>query len=931
MGARIASLDPVSSSLGPVDGWPALLCSSIDLMLACDRPMCLAWGAGRVLLYNDAFVPLLAERHPAALGRPVLAVWGDAGERVGQAIDQVFAGQMASLDGVLPDATREGGHGLSLDCSPIRGEAGRVEGLLGVVADVSARLRAERNRARAEASLRQSELRFRALVNASSDVVYRMSPDWIEMRQLDGRGFISDTDTPSVRWLEAYIFAEDRDEVLATIGQAVRSRSVFELEHRVRRVDGSVGWTHSRAIPILDADGAIIEWFGMAADVSDRHFAAEKLRESDEAYRTLFNAMDSGFCLIEVCYDGAGAPVDLRFVEVNPAFARHSGLSDAAGRSVSELLPDLERAWLEIYDRIVRTGLAERFELGAKALGRWFDVNAFRIGAPGQHRVAVLFTDISDRHRSERALRDLNDSLGRRIAVTVAERQILADVVEGSDAIVEVVSQDYRWLAINRTGADAFERTHGPRPRVGDCLLDVLADAPVTLATLRALWARALGGEEFTVSHETDDPPPQRRYYETRFNVLSNAEGQRIGAYRFVNDVTERVREQARLREAEEALRQVQKLESIGQITGGVAHDVNNLLAPIFIALDVLQDQAYGGERERQLIAGAARSAERARTLVQRLLSFARRQPLLPTVVDLAALVSGMGELIASTMGPKVRLVVDVPHGLPPALVDANQLEMALLNLAVNSRDAMPDGGTLSITARSRRVEPGVVLPALRTRLAAGRYIWLSVADDGIGMDDATLARASEPFFSTKGVGKGTGLGLSMVEGLASQLQGAMAITSQRGVGTTVDLWLPEARGLPSSPEKTVAARVAAARGRVLLVDDEELVRTSIGALLTDLGYGVTQVASAEAALAVLETSSRFDLLITDQQMPGRTGSALVRDVRRQRPDLPVLLISGYADVDAVEPDLPRLAKPFRRMELIEALPLVLDRGAPRH
>jgi signal transduction histidine kinase len=241
----------------------------------------------------------------------------------------------------------------------------------------------------------------------------------------------------------------------------------------------------------------------------------------------------------------------------------------------------------------------------------------------------------------------------------------------------------------------------------------------------------------------------------------------------------------AKLQEAEDALRQSQKMEAMGSLTGGVAHDFNNLLTPIVGALDLLQRKGVGGERAQRLIAGAIHSADRAKTLVQRLLAFARRQPLQPVAVDIAGLVEGMAELLASTTGPQVHVVVDVAKDLPPANADPNQLEMALLNLGVNARDAMPDGGTLRISATRDSVR------APRGTLKLGHYVRLSVADTGFGMDEATLARAAEPFFSTKGVGKGTGLGLSMAHGLAAQLGGALTIQSRQGAGTNIELWLP--------------------------------------------------------------------------------------------------------------------------------------------
>jgi PAS domain S-box-containing protein len=386
-----------------------------------------------------------------------------------------------------------------------------------------------------------------------------------------------------------------------------------------------------------------------------------------------------------------------------------------------------------------------------------------------------------------------------------------------------------------------------------------------------------------------------------------------------------RLRDQARLAEAEAALRQTQKLDAMGQLTGGVAHDFNNLLTPIIGSLDMLQRRQVGGEREQRLIGGALQSAERAKTLVQRLLAFARRQPLQPSAVDVGAVVASMADLIDSTTGPQISVVVEIAPDLPPAKADANQLEMALLNLSVNARDAMERGGVLRITAVAETVEAG-----RHKDLRPGRYVRLSVADTGAGMSEAVLARAIEPFFSTKGVGKGTGLGLSMVHGLASQLGGALVISSRPGLGANVELWLPESPDEPA-PDDARPARALASPlvGTVLLVDDEEAVRMSTADMLADLGYAVVEAASTEEALRRLEEGLRIDLLVTDHLMPGLTGVDLARAVLARRPGVRVLIISGFAEVEGIDPDLPRLTKPFRQAELAAILASLSPRAAP--
>lgn len=370
----------------------------------------------------------------------------------------------------------------------------------------------------------------------------------------------------------------------------------------------------------------------------------------------------------------------------------------------------------------------------------------------------------------------------------------------------------------------------------------------------------------------------------------------------------------AELQEAQEALRQAQKLEAMGQLTGGVAHDFNNLLTPIFGTLDLLKRRAIGGEREQRLIDGALESAERARVLVQRLLAFARRQPLQPVAVDMAALASEVGELLDSITGPQIRVVVESSPGLSAARADRNQLEMALLNLGVNARDAMPRGGVLRLSVAA--VTVGSERPL---GLSPGAYIRLSVADTGEGMDEATRRRAVEPFFSTKGVGKGAGLGLSMAHGLAAQLGGVLTIASAPGAGTNIELWLPASdQTAIDEPDICDAPRPGA--GLALVVDDEPLVRASTAACLAELGYGVMEADSAEAALALMDTGLRPDVLVTDHLMPGLSGVELARRVRARQPAAAVLIVSGFAEVEDLAPDLPRLVKPFRHDDLAAAL-----------
>jgi signal transduction histidine kinase len=378
-----------------------------------------------------------------------------------------------------------------------------------------------------------------------------------------------------------------------------------------------------------------------------------------------------------------------------------------------------------------------------------------------------------------------------------------------------------------------------------------------------------------------------------------------------------------RTQEREQALAQLfeaQKVDTIGQLTGGVAHDFNNLLMAMLGSLELLRKRMSDDPGAQRLLDNALKGAERGAALTQRLLAFARRQELRPEAIDIADLIAGMRDLLSRSLGPTTTVTEEIAEGLPPVLADVNQLELALMNLALNGRDAMPEGGVLTIAASEYQSEG----PASDS-LAAGRYVRISVGDSGQGMAKTVLARATEPFFTTKGAGKGTGLGLSMVHGLAAQSGGALCLRSEVGVGTTVDLILPRATERQSSlqAERTVFEPDACKAATVLLVDDDALVSEGTAAMLEDLGHEVLEARSGAIALRLLQERSNVDLVITDHAMPEMTGLDLARIIRQRYPDLPIILATGYAEVSpdaAADFGLPRLSKPFTQRTLSEVI-----------
>ena len=519
---------------------------------------------------------------------------------------------------------------------------------------------------------------------------------------------------------------------------------------------------------------------------------------------------------------------------------------------------------------------------------------------------------------SEGRLRELNETLECRVAESLAERRLLAEIVEATQAFVQVADLDYRWLALNRAAADEFERIFGVRPKVGESMLDLLADQPDHQAAVRAVWGRALAGEEFAAIEEFGDPARDRRAYEMRFNTLRDRSGHRIGAYQFVYDVTERLRAQERLRAAEDALRQAQKMESLGQLTSGVAHDFNNLLAVFATALPLLE--RTGEPPSPRIIAAMRRAITRGTGLTRQLLAFSRRRPVNLESIDVVALLAGMRAMLDATLGGRIEVDARFGCDLWPVEADPGEMELAVINLCVNARDAMPAGGLITIAADNVCLEGE----------GAGQFVSISVSDTGVGMPPEVQARVFEPFFTTKDVHKGSGLGLPQVYGFVQQCLGRVTITSAVGLGTTVTLLLPRSlTGSMGAAAGGDAARPTEARARadrhehVLLVDGDHQLSALTGELLTSLGFSVSHVATIEAARRRLTPPHDIEMVLLDLALPGDvTGLTLAREIRSQHPALRILLATGTVEPPAGMKDgeFPLLLKPYSVDSLADAL-----------
>ncbi|TXN02409.1 PAS domain-containing protein [Methylobacterium sp. WL64] len=775
--------------------------------------------------------------------------------------------------------------------------------------------------------------------------------------------------------------------------------------------------------PITDADGAVTGIFVEGHDVTERTLGEVALGENEARYRTLFESIEVGFCIIEMRFEGDRA-VDYRIVEANPAFVRQTG-ADVAGKWVSEFAPDLERHWFDTYGGVAQTGTPAHFEHYAEVFGRWFDVRALRTGEPGANRVAVFFSDITERRSmekraeaGERELRLITDALPVLISFIDADylyrfaNQAYDDwffmppeQVVGQDVRVllgpegyaarksfmdqalagEAVTFELDWphrdgrprvaeirylprrtadarvdgfhvfvqdvTARKQTEAELARQVAArtvERDRIWQATSDMLCVANLDgyFVSLNPAWPSKLGWTDAEMKarpfldfvHPDDVASTLKaanglargeaqttfenryRHKDGRYLWLSWNAVPRDGlVYASVRDVTE-IKEQAEvLRLTEEALRQSQKMEAVGQLTGGLAHDFNNLLAGISGSLELMQTrmtQGRLGDLDRYMTV-AQGAAKRAAALTHRLLAFSRRQTLDPKPTNVNRLVTDMEELIRRTVGPSIHLEAVGLAGVWPALIDPGQLENALLNLCINARDAMPDGGRITIETANKWMDDA---GARKHDMPPGQYLSVCVSDTGTGMSADLMTKVFEPFFTTKPLGEGTGLGLSMVYGFARQSGGQVRLYSEVGEGTTVCLYLPRHYG--EADEDEVARKLSeverAEQGEtVLIVDDEPSVRMLVTEVLEDLGYTAIEAADSVAGLRVLQSDVRIDLLVTDVGLPGGMNGRQMADVgRERRPDLKVLFITGYAENAVLgngylRPGMQILTKPF--------------------
>ncbi|PPU12523.1 hybrid sensor histidine kinase/response regulator [Xanthomonas arboricola] len=938
MAQAVRAYDWAATPLGPTTQWPSPLRNAVSLMLSSPESMYVVWGDALTFFYNDAYTPILGPRQPHALGAPLQELWADAWEAVRAPIEAAFAGRASRFEEVPIGMNRYGtpeDTWWTFSFSPIYLDDGRVGGAFCVTNEVTDRKVAQNRLADEHERLirlfEQAPM-FMAFLSGPQHRVEFANPCY--SRLIGHRDVIGKPLAEALPDLVEQGHLHRLDEVY----QSGRAYAANALAYNVQAEPG--GPVERRLLdlvyqPIAGADGTVSGIFVQGLDITDRIGLERAVREAEVRNRQILDSV----------MDYAIIATDLHGLVTS----WNEGAQRILGWSEAEMLGQtLERTFTpeDVERRQILIEAAAALESGSGMDERWhvrksgqrFWANGSLMVLRDETGAAIGFVKVlRDRTAERLASEALRESERRLDALVRASSQSIfsasADWRElrqlvGEGALSDALSASLNWqqemvhpddrarLAeaiahsiINKTGLDVEYRVLDADQRVGWTLMRAIP----------LLDEREQIVEWFGTAADITD----KRLAEQQLRQLTET-------------LEERVRERsAALLLAEEKLRQSQKMEAVGQLTGGLAHDFNNLLTAISVGLELLQTRIEQGKYDRleRYVEMAQSSAARATALTQRLLAFSRRQTLAPTALEVQALVQGMHDIIARTLGPSIALQLRPAADPWKVLVDAPQLENALLNLCINARDAMPDGGELTIAVANRVLDAGA---AQQLDLPIGEYVCLSVQDTGTGMSADVMSKVFEPFFTTKPIGQGTGLGLSMIYGFTRQSGGHVRIDSEVGVGTTMALYLPRFDGVLAQDEAVPATeqplRSTAPSCTVLLVEDETAIRVLMSEVLSEAGYRVIETAEGSAAVERLRSQETIDLLVTDVGLTGGLNGRQVADAGRQsRPTLPVLFVTGYAATAAVgagqlEDGMEVLTKPFLAVDLERRVAQLLER-----